>query len=94
MINDLRLFKKIPRSKIFILSILLVLEGFQPCMAKESLRRNAVVMAVERVSPSVVNISTIQRESVSPLFPFFDDDFFKDFFPGISPREYTRTSQG
>ena len=94
MIGDLRLVKKSPRSQIFILSVLFVLTGLQPSLAKESLRRNAVVVAVEQVSSSVVNISTIQRESVSPLFPFLDDDFFKDFFPGMSPREYTRTSLG
>ncbi|MBU2498124.1 MAG: trypsin-like peptidase domain-containing protein, partial [Proteobacteria bacterium] len=49
---------------------------------------------VEKVSPAVVNISTVVHERVSPLFPFQGDDFFKDFFPDFFSREYTRTSLG
>ena len=62
--------------------------------AKESLRRSAVVVAVEEVSPAVVNISTVVRERVGPVFPFSRDDFFRDFFPDFFSREYTRTSLG
>jgi S1-C subfamily serine protease len=47
--------------------------------AKESLRRSAIVVAVERVSPAVVNISTVVTEKVSPFFPFGGDEFFKAF---------------
>ncbi|MGD9041243.1 MAG: trypsin-like peptidase domain-containing protein, partial [Desulfobacteraceae bacterium] len=61
---------------------------------KESLRRSAVVVTVEKVSPSVVNISTVVQERVGPMFPFSRDDFFKDFFPDFFSREYTRTSLG
>lgn len=62
--------------------------------AKESLRRSAVVIAVEKVSPAVVNISTVVQERVSPFFPFGRDDFFRDFFPEFFSREYQRTSLG
>lgn len=62
--------------------------------AKNSMRRSAVVVAVEKVSPSVVNISTVIQERVSPFFPFGREDFFKDFFPEFFSREYQRTSLG
>jgi Do/DeqQ family serine protease len=62
--------------------------------AKASERRNAVVIAVERVGPAVVNISTIIKERVRSTFPFAGDDFFRDFFPELFSREYTRTSLG
>jgi serine protease Do len=60
----------------------------------DSLRRSAVVVAVEGVSPAVVNISTIIRERVRPAFPFARDEFFRDFFPDLFAREYSRTSLG
>lgn len=59
-----------------------------------SLRRNAVVVAVEKVEPAVVNVSTVKQESIGPLFPLFNDDFFKDFFPGFRRKEFQRTSLG
>jgi Do/DeqQ family serine protease len=62
--------------------------------AKESLRRSAIVVAVERVSPAVVNISTVVTEKVSPFFPFGGDEFFKDVFPDMFSREYQRSSLG
>jgi Do/DeqQ family serine protease len=62
--------------------------------AKESLRRSAVVIAVEKVGPAVVNISTVVQERVGPVFPFSRDDFFRDFFPDFFSREYTRSSLG
>ncbi|ETR71235.1 MAG: HtrA2 peptidase [Candidatus Magnetoglobus multicellularis str. Araruama] len=62
------------------------------------LRRNAVVKAVESVSPAVVNISA--EEEVRARHPFsfgspsLFDSFFRDFFdPGLS-RKYKRTSLG
>ncbi len=61
---------------------------------KESLRRSPVVVAVEKVSTAVVNISTVVRERVGPSFPFSRDDFFRDFFPDFFSREYRRTSLG
>ena len=72
----------------------LVLTLCQQREARGSLRRSAVVIAVEKVSPAVVNISTVLQERVSPLFPFSRDDFFRDFFPDLFSREYTRTSLG
>jgi Do/DeqQ family serine protease len=62
--------------------------------AKESLRRSAIVVAVEKVSPAVVNISTTVTEKVNPFFPFGGDDFFKDFFPEMFSREYQHSSLG
>jgi Do/DeqQ family serine protease len=62
--------------------------------AEASLRRSPVVIAVEKVGPTVVNISTVVRGRVNPFFPFSGDDFFKDFFPDFFTREYTRTSLG
>lgn len=62
--------------------------------AKDSLRRSAIVVAVERVSPAVVNISTVVTEKVSPFFPFGGDEFFKDFFPEMFSREYKHSSLG
>jgi serine protease Do len=62
--------------------------------AEASQRRSPVVIAVESVSPAVVNISTVVQERVSPFFPFGRDDFFKDFFPDFFSREYQRTSLG
>ncbi len=59
-----------------------------------SQRRSPVVIAVEKVSPSVVNISTVVKEKGSPFFPFGRDDFFKDFFPEFFSREYQHTSLG
>jgi serine protease Do len=62
--------------------------------AHASQRRSPVVIAVEKASPAVVNISTVVQERVSPFFPFGRDDFFKDFFPDFFSREYSRSSLG
>ncbi len=62
--------------------------------SETDLRRSPVVIAVQRVSPAVVNIGTVIRERVGPGFPFTGDDFFRDFFPEFFRREYTRTSLG
>lgn len=62
--------------------------------ASSSLRKTPVVIAVQKASPSVVNISTIVKERTPGLFPFPGDEFFKDFFPELFSREYQRTSLG
>ena len=66
-----------------------------PARASDASRRSAVVKAVDRVGPAVVNISTEQTvESRAPFPGFRDplfDDFFRDFF---EPRQQTRTSLG
>ena len=72
-------------------SILLLLLQDDAC---GSLRRSAVVIAVEKVSPAVVNISTVVTERVRPYSLFSGHEFFKDFFPDLFTREYKRTSLG
>ena len=72
--------------------LLILLFACSPAQASQ--RRSSVVIAVEKASPAVVNISTVVQERVSPFFPFGRDDFFKDFFPDFFPREYTRSSLG
>ena len=79
----------------FSLSLLFMLIIIPLAAAKGSSRRSPVVIAVEKVGPSVVNISTIVKERAQgPRFPFSGGDFFKDFFPDIFSREYSRTSLG
>ncbi len=60
------------------------------------LRRSAVVRAVEKVSPAVVNINT--RQVVRKTHPFyqFSDPFFDRFFDNFNSyqREYETTSLG
>jgi serine protease Do len=63
-------------------------------------RENAVVKAVKKVSPAVVNISS-EYEAVKRSNPFFDfgldpffDSFFKDFFEPNYKRRYKRNSLG
>jgi Do/DeqQ family serine protease len=61
-------------------------------------RRSAVVQAVERASPAVVNVSTeqvVEQRGAPFAFqqdPFFDE-FFRDFFDA-RPRRYRTTSLG
>ena len=98
IIREVQLLES-PYSRTVVLITFLVLHLLLPGIfhyseAKVSLRRSAVVMAVEKVSPAVVNISTQVKEQFHPLFPFSGSDFFRDFFPDLFPREYTRTSLG
>lgn len=67
---------------------------FNSLAAPSSLRRSPVVIAVEKASPAVVNISTTVQERVNPMSPFAGDDFFKDFFDDFFIQEYTYTSLG
>jgi len=62
-------------------------------------RRNAIVQAVERAGPAVVNISTettVQRrvDRLSPFHDRFFDDFFNDFFQRYGQRRFKATSLG
>ncbi len=59
-------------------------------------RENAVVRAVRKVSPAVVNISTEYevRYRANPFTPFYMDDFFKHFFDYGIPRKRKVTSLG
>jgi len=79
--------------KFRYLSLLMIFLIAHP-VAEASQRRSPVVIAVEKVSPAVVNISTTVTEKVRPFFPFRGEDFFKDFFPELFSREYTRSSLG
>lgn len=60
----------------------------------ENSRKTALVAAIERVAPAVVNISTKQTIRLSP-FPRdeFFEEFFKDFFEFPQPT-YQQTSLG
>ncbi len=96
MANDQRL-RKIRQHQWSLALLLIALTiglHLESADAKESLRRSAIVVAVEKVSPSVVNISTTVTEKVSPFFPFGGDEFFKDFFPEMFSREYKHSSLG
>ena len=55
-------------------------------------RSNAIVVAAQRVSPSVVSITVVQTKmvSASPFRSPFADDFFRDFFGDFFPERYYR----
>jgi serine protease Do len=55
-------------------------------------RSNAIVVAAQRISPSVVSITVVQTKvvSASPLRSPFADDFFRDFFGDFFPERYYR----
>ena len=61
------------------------------------LRRTPIVLAVEKTSPAVVNISTEKivqtRSSFGFSDPFFDQ-FFRDFLDPFPNRQYTQSSLG
>jgi Do/DeqQ family serine protease len=82
------------RKEVFGLLTIAAFLFFSPQGAQGSLRRTPIVAAVEKVSPAVVNISTVMRERVNPFFPFHGQDFFKDFFPDIFSQQHTRSSLG
>ena len=96
MANYQRVIKMWQRRCSIALLLLVTTMGLHEASAaaKESLRRSAVVVAVEKVSPAVVNISTMVTEKVNPFFPFGGEDFFKDVFPDMFSREYQRSSLG
>lgn len=91
--------KRVIKCAPLLLSIIILLglstvERAGGAVRQGAVRRSPVVIAVEKVSPAVVNISTLVREQVRPFFPFGRDDFFRDFFPDFFGKEYTRTSLG
>ncbi|MGB7055069.1 MAG: trypsin-like peptidase domain-containing protein [bacterium] len=55
-------------------------------------RANAIVVAAQRISPSVASITVVQTKVVSaaPFFSPFADDFFRDFFRDFFPERYYR----
>ena len=78
--------------------VLLILAAFAVLFAGRAAegasRRTPVVVAVEKVGPAVINISTIVRERVSPFFSMRGEEFFKDFFPELFSQQYTHSSLG
>lgn len=84
---------------IFIFFIILIIQA-PYSLGAENLRENAVVKAVRRVSPAVVNISSEfeVRKRVNPFYGFGMDpsieSFFRDFFDPGFEQKYKRTSLG
>ncbi len=87
---------------VFALTVILSLSlmACPPPLYAEHKRENAVVSAVKKVSPVVVNINTEYevRQRANPFsglgFDSYFDSFFQDFFdPGFEHR-YKRTSLG
>ncbi len=84
----------------FALMLMLLAALATPAGAGPVPRENAVVRAVRKVSPAVVNISSQQEVSARAnpfshfgMNPFFDS-FFRDFFEPGFQRRYKRTSLG
>ena len=89
--------KKNPIYRMVLVIIVLSLTQFSPPSAvASSLRRDAVVKAVEEASPAVVNISTEQlvRRRVNPYSPFSANPFFDQFFEPRYKEKYTHNSLG
>jgi len=83
---------------IFVL-LYLLLQPLDVGAAPDSLRESAVVRAVRKVSPAVVNISTAYetRARANPFAGFgspFFDEFFKDFLDPRLERRREHTSLG
>ena len=93
--------KKLSNS-MFSLTVVTVLLILTPTanLCAEHQRENAVVKAVRKVSPVVVNISSESevRKRVNPFSGFAMDphfeSFFRDFFDHGFERQYKRTSLG
>ncbi len=68
-------------SKHLVMSCLIVMWAVTAAYAeKSSLRRTPTVIAVEKVSPAVVNISTEKIVQPRSSFGFSGDPFFDQFF--------------
>jgi Do/DeqQ family serine protease len=84
---------------VFCLSILWFLAPDEAFAGADSLRESAVVKAVRKVSPAVVNISSAQetRTRANPFRGFGNplfDEFFRDFFDPRFERRQQQTSLG
>ena len=84
----------------FLAFIIMLLFQIRESLGAENLRESAVVIAVKKVSPVVVNISSEfeVRKRINPfsglgMDPSFED-FFNDFFDPGFERRYKRTSLG
>jgi serine protease Do len=92
--------KRLVSAGVFLVFYSIFLAYLPTTDAAEDLRKSAVVIAVQKVSPVVVNISSEfeVRKRVNPfsglgMDPSFEN-FFKDFFDPGFERRYKRTSLG
>jgi serine protease Do len=61
----------------------------------QSGRRNAIVLATERVAPAVVSINVIQHQTIRQTMAPPGWEYFDQFFPGMFPqRQFRRDVQG
>ena len=78
-------------------ALLLATAAPAAALTEEELRRDAVVRAVEKARPTVVNVNTEEEVLVSPFRaggdPVFDQ-FFRDFFESAPRRKVTSRSLG
>lgn len=86
-------------NKGLVISCLLVMSMISFAQAEtSSLRRTPIVVAVEKVSPTVVNISTEKIVQSRSSFGFsgdpFFDRFFHDFLDPFPRRQYKQNSLG
>ncbi|RMF95496.1 MAG: PDZ domain-containing protein, partial [Candidatus Schekmanbacteria bacterium] len=85
--------------QFFFIAFVLLLMPFVSESALDQ-RHDAVVRAVEKTSPAVVNISTeiIVKRRFNPFFGFRDDsffdDFFRDFFDMYGDNTYRKNALG
>lgn len=91
---------KIQLATRIIISVLLIGVPAQVCAGASYPRRDAVVEAVEKVSPAVVNVSSeyIEKQHLSPFGNFrFNphfNQFFRDFFDPGYERQFKRQNLG
>jgi Do/DeqQ family serine protease len=92
--------KRLISAVIFLVFSIILLIKLPDSVGAENLRESAVVIAVKKVSPVVVNISSEVevRKRVNPfsglgMDPSFEN-FFNDFFDPGFERRYKRTSLG
>jgi serine protease Do len=80
-----------------LLAALLAAAAPAAALSDDELRRDAVVRAVEKARPTVVNVNTEEEVSVSPFGaagdPIFER-FFRDFFESAPRRRVTSRSLG
>lgn len=85
---------------LFLITAVILALSFNISDAVEYPRRDAIVIAVEKTSPAVVNISTevMVRHRANPFSGFrndgFFDDFFRDFFDTYDDDSYRKNALG
>jgi len=98
LMNDFR--RRCPNLAVLFVVLGMVIAISGDCWSASYSRESAVVKAVRKVSPAVVNISS-EYEVAQRSNPFFDsrvdpffDSFFRDFFEPRYGRRYKGTSLG